>query len=144
MVPDFREEHERVRERFGCGRAGEPVPEVDPSDVKAVWASGQHVKKAHPEGNVAIGVGTFQSPLHARSKHHRNRVPGGDDWNASAYYARISKSFGPGQVGRNVSDSRNDLMEWMGVGNVRRGFPFDADDFIRRVREAAQVLSCPE
>jgi hypothetical protein len=27
-------------------------------------------------------------------------------------------------------------MEWMGVGIVRRGLPFDPDDFLRRVREA--------
>ena len=28
-------------------------------------------------------------------------------------------------------------MEWIGVGIVRHGLPFDAEDFIRRVREAA-------
>lgn len=28
-------------------------------------------------------------------------------------------------------------IEWIGVDVVRKGLPFDADDFIRRVREAA-------
>jgi hypothetical protein len=28
-------------------------------------------------------------------------------------------------------------MEWIGVGITRRGLPFDFDDFMRRVREAA-------
>jgi hypothetical protein len=36
MDPDI-EEQERLRELFGFGRAGEPVPQVDPSDLKAFW-----------------------------------------------------------------------------------------------------------
>ena len=39
------QEHERRRELFGFGRAGEPVPQVDPSDLKALWTLGQEVKK---------------------------------------------------------------------------------------------------
>jgi len=31
------EEQERLRELFGFGRAGEPVPQVDPSDMRALW-----------------------------------------------------------------------------------------------------------
>jgi hypothetical protein len=34
-------------------------------------------------------------------------------------------------------------MEWMGVGIVRQGPPFDFEDFMRRVREAAEDPQSP-
>jgi hypothetical protein len=34
-------------------------------------------------------------------------------------------------------------MEWMGVGIVRHGPPFDFEDFMRRVREAAEDPQSP-
>lgn len=39
---------------------GEPVPQVDPEDVKAVWKLGQEVKQDHPGGGVAIGMAIFE------------------------------------------------------------------------------------
>jgi hypothetical protein len=42
------------------GAPGEPVPQVDPEDVKAVWKLGQEVKKDHPGGGVAIGMAIFE------------------------------------------------------------------------------------
>jgi hypothetical protein len=50
------QEHERIRELFGFGPAGEPVPQVDSEDVKAVWEIGQATIKENPQRNVAIGV----------------------------------------------------------------------------------------
>ena len=38
------------------GAPGEPVPKVDPEDVKTVWKLGQEVKTDHPGGGVAIGM----------------------------------------------------------------------------------------
>jgi hypothetical protein len=38
------------------GKDGEPVPQVDPSDMKALWTLGEEVRKSHPGGGVAIGV----------------------------------------------------------------------------------------
>ena len=51
-----RAEEERLIELFGYGRAGEPVPEVDPSDLKALWALGEESRKTHPEGGTMIGM----------------------------------------------------------------------------------------
>ena len=42
------------------GSPGEPVPQVDPEDVKAVWKLGEEVKKDHPGGGVAIGMSIFE------------------------------------------------------------------------------------
>ena len=41
------------------GALGEPVPQVDPEDVRAVWKLGQEVKKDHTGVNVGIGVEIF-------------------------------------------------------------------------------------
>jgi hypothetical protein len=55
------EEQERLRELFGFGRAGELVPQVDPSDLKALWNLGQDTRKTHPDGGVAVGVNLMQA-----------------------------------------------------------------------------------
>jgi hypothetical protein len=137
MDSDAQQEHERIRERLGCGRAGEPVPEVDPSDVKAVWDVGQEVKKTHPGCNVGIGVEVFK----AHCKPGANIM-------ATTYRANMIAMLQlvtPELVNPLVQDKLDAVfqtaatipMEWMGVGIPRRGLPFDADEFVRRVREAA-------
>jgi hypothetical protein len=130
-------EQERLRELFGFGRPGEPVPQVDPGDVKAVWEVGQESVKEHPQGSVAIGVEIFR----------RACKPGA---NVPAVTYRTQQIGILQLIWRDVMDpllqARLDAvfraaaeipMEWIGVGIVRHGLPFDPDDFVRRVREAA-------
>lgn len=118
----------QIRKMF-WGEAGKPVPEVDPSDIRAAWEVGQEVKKDHPGKNVGIGVDVFQ---HA-CKPGAN-IP------AVTYRAGMTAMFL-----RHAPELKEKLdavflaaatipMEWIGEG-VREGLPFDADDFIRRVRE---------
>lgn len=135
MDPDM-EEQERIRKMFGIGRAGEPVPQVDPEDVKAVWEIGQESVKENPQGNVAIGLEIFR----------RACKPGA---NVPAVTYR-TQQIGMLQLIRpDVVDpllqakpeavfraAAEIPMEWLGVGIVRHGLPFDPDDFVRRVREA--------
>jgi hypothetical protein len=40
---------------FWGGKEGEPVPQVDPSDLKALWKLGEDMKN-NPQGRIAIGV----------------------------------------------------------------------------------------
>ena len=40
---------------FG-GNPGEPVPEVDPRDLKTVWQQARNVQTRHPGQNVATGL----------------------------------------------------------------------------------------
>ena len=61
------EEQERLSELFGFGHAGEPVPQVNPSDMKALWALGENSRKMHPEGGIAIGVKRIQLLLRVQS-----------------------------------------------------------------------------
>lgn len=128
---DQEESHE-----FG-GAPGTPVPEVDPSDVKAAWSLTQETKKAHPENVVGIGEEIFEAHC----------TPGA---NIQAIFYRANmigmlQLVMPESVNPLVQDNLDAVfqtaatipMEWMGSGIVRRGFPFDADEFVRRVREAA-------
>jgi len=129
------EEQERLRELFGFGRAGEPVPQVDPSDMKALWALGEDSRKRHPEGGVAIGVNLMQAYCKP-----------GANVTAISYRANmigILQHLAPevmdplmqGKLDAVLAAASEIPMEWIGEG-VREGWPFDADDFIRRVREA--------
>jgi hypothetical protein len=119
------------------GAAGEPVPPVDPEDVKSVWELSQEVVKEHPGQQVAIGLHGFKA-----------RCKPGTDISAVTYRAGmigILQRAAPAIMEPLINDKLDAVflaaaeipMEWLGVGIVRHGLPFDADDFLRRVREAA-------
>jgi hypothetical protein len=129
------EERERIREMFGLGRAGEPVPQVDPEDIKAVWKLDQEVKKDHPGLKVAIGVEIFERAC----KH-------GANVRAVTYRTQhigMLQLILPDLMDPLLQDKPEAVfraaaeipIEWMGVGIVRDGLPFDLEDFVRRVRE---------
>jgi hypothetical protein len=130
-------EHERIREMFGLGRAGEPVPEVDPADVKAVWEVGLDSAKHHPEGGIAIGVEIFK----------RACKPGADVPAVTYRTQQLSmlKMIRPDVMDPLLQNKPEAVfkataeipLEWLGLGIVRGGLPFDPDDFLRRVNEAA-------
>jgi hypothetical protein len=123
-------------QEFG-GAPGTPVPQVNPSDVKAAWVLTQETKKEHPENVVGIGEEIFEAHC----------TPGA---NIQAIFYRANmigmlQLVMPELVKPLVQDKLDAVfqtaatipMEWMGEGIVRRGFPFDTEDFVRRVREAA-------
>jgi hypothetical protein len=133
---DDNAEQQRLMDLFGYGRAGEPVPVVDPEDVKVVWEIGQESVKDHPQGNVAIGMEIFR-----RACKPAANVP------AVTYRTGqigILKLIQPDVIDPLLHDKLEAVfraaaeipMEWIGAGG-RRGLPFDPDDFVRRVREAA-------
>jgi len=132
------EEHERIRKLFGFGGAGEPVPTVDPEDVKAVWELFSDFEREHPGRPGAVGIEIFK----------RACSPGADI-QAIIYRTQmmwVVRHASPEALAPWTKDDRLDdavfraiaetPMEWMGVGVPRQGLPFDADDFIRRLREA--------
>lgn len=122
---------------FG-GKPGEPVPQVDPEDVKAAWELGRNVQKRHPGQQVAIGWQIFE----------RTCKPGADI-RAVTYRASVLgllRHAAPEVLEPWTKEDQLEAvifraaaqvpMEWMGFGIVRQGFPFDFEDFMRRVREA--------
>jgi hypothetical protein len=130
------EEQEPFPELFGFGRPGDPVPEVDPSDMKALWTFGDEVIKDYPETKVAIGVDILESLCKP-----------GANIAAISYRTQMVRLFQrifPEVMDPLIKDkldavieAASDIpMEWVGRG-FREGLPFNADEFVRRVRDAA-------
>ncbi|PYV71377.1 MAG: hypothetical protein DMG96_28940 [Acidobacteria bacterium] len=115
------------------GNVGEPVPEVDPKDVQSVWKMQREIEERNPGQQVATGV----SLLKAVCK---------PDTNVEAVSYRASQLFllriiAPEQWAQLTSDGQPTdsvfaaaakvPMEWMGVGIVRQGPPFNFEEFLR-------------
>jgi len=121
--------------QFG-GKPGEPVPAVDPDDLKSVWQIG---KDAETHGAKAVGDVIFKQAC----------KPGAD---ATAVFYRASSiwmltQIAPELLVRFTRDGQPDdavfraaakvSAEWMGVGIVREGPPFDVNEFLRLCDEGA-------
>ena len=122
---------------FG-GSAGEPVPEVDPQDLKTIWHEGRDLQARHPGQNVATGVDLMKAIC----------KPGA---NVQAVWYRSSmiwvlNQFAQGQLAPWVKDEQvSDAvfqtmaklpMEWVGHAE-RKGLPFDVEEFFLRLREGS-------
>ena len=117
-------------------KAGGPVPEVDPADIKSAWQLYEDVAKRHPGKQVGI----------ARAGVEAVCTPGA---NVSAVcYRRAMLQVLVSNLGEQLEswtrDGRLDAalfcaaaktrMEWMSVGVEREGLPLDVEEFLRRVR----------
>ena len=113
--------------QFG-GKAGEPVPRVNPDDLKAAWKLSQDCG-----ANVATGADLLRQV----------RKPGAD---IAALGYRVAMldlltKLAPEKLEPWSKDGRLDdaalsaaarvQLEWMGVGITRQGWPFDVDEFVR-------------
>ena len=126
------------------GAPGAPVPEVDAEDVKAVWELGRDIEKRHPvkAGELrayAIGIEVFKAACKPGANIpavlYRGTMLGMLIRRAQEQLARWLKEGNPDDaIFRAIAQVP---MEWMGMGVVRNGLPFDIEDFIRRVGEAA-------
>jgi len=120
---------------FG-GKPGERVPEVDPEDLKTIWQEGRDLQARHPGQHVAISLEVMKAVCQ----------PGAD---VQAVFYRSSMIFMLNQFAREqlapwvkdeqVSDAifrtmATIPMEWIGH-TEGEGFPFDAEDFFRRLKE---------
>jgi hypothetical protein len=98
-------------------------------------ALGEETRKRHPEGRVAIGANLMQA--HCK--------PGANVMAISYRASMIGmlQHLDPEVMDPLMRDKLDAVlaaaseipMEWIG-GGVRKGWPFDPDDFVRRVREA--------
>lgn len=121
---------------FG-GAPGEPVPEVDPEDLKGLWQLQREVEAQHPGQQVAIGSEV--------AKHYCRP---GADMQAVGYRSSflwlmsriLPEQFAPfttdGQpIAAAFSAAAKVPAEWMGVGIVRDSLPFDVNEFLRLCAE---------
>jgi hypothetical protein len=126
---------------FG-GEPGEPVPAVDPDDVKTVWQIGRDVQASHPGQQVAVGVDVM-----------KHACKPGADIEAVCYRASLlwmTTQTAPEHLERFTRDGQPDdavfraaakvPAEWMGVGIVREGPAFDVNEFLRLCDEKTQAI----
>jgi hypothetical protein len=146
-VPLNRWINKQVREEapplFG-GKAGEPVPEVDPEDLKRVWQVYDVVKKEHPGEQFAIDQLVIQQTCkpgaNVRAVSYRAGLLGLILMPIVEGRTIAGEKLAPwikdGQLDDAVFHAAAQVpMEWMGVGIVTQGPPFDVDELVRRVRE---------
>jgi len=125
--------------KFG-GEPGEPVPEVDPEDIKSIWREQQELQARFPGEQVATGMGWGEQLC----------TPGANI-QAVGYRTTLiwmMTQFAPEQIAPFLqNDQPTDgvfraaakvPLEWMGVGIVRQGPPFDMNEFVRLCGEKLQ------
>jgi hypothetical protein len=118
--------------KFG-GEPGEPVPEVDPDDLRAVWEQGRDLQVRHPGQHVATGLYALQSickpGADIRVVAYRASMLSLITTFAAEHLAPWTKE---GQLDEAVFHAAAKVrMEWMGVGIIRQDFPVDMDGFLR-------------
>jgi hypothetical protein len=120
------------------GAPGEPVPQVDPEDVRAVWKLGQDVKKDHPGVEVAIGMALFEAACKPGAEVKAVVYRANHMWILQFMLPGIFEPWTKdGELTEPVFRAAAQVpMEWMAVGVVRHRLPFDADDFMRIVAPA--------
>jgi hypothetical protein len=117
------------------GRAGEPVPVVDPVDIQLVWKAQQELEKRFPRsefGLVAVAGGKSPCSEGAdvaavgyRTAFLNLMIP---------YSPEIAAHVKDGQLGESLCRAIAEIpMEWIGEKG-REGLPFDEKEFILRLR----------
>ena len=118
-------------------KPGEPVPEVDPSDIKATWNLHRDAAARHSGKQFAIGNSVVEhvckpgADIHAvRTRTARLAII------VDVFREQLAPWIRNGELDdvifRAVAQTP---MKWMEIGVVLEGLPFDAEDFLRRVSE---------
>jgi len=127
--------------QFG-GKPGEPVSEVDPADVKIVWQVQKDAKDPVHGMGAAVGAALIRQTC----------TPGADI--AAVGYRTMNpqmmNQIAPEQLARFMRDGEPQEsvfraaakvpVEWMGVGIVRQGPPFDVNEFLRLCGEKTEAV----
>jgi hypothetical protein len=143
------ETREFITRQFGFGAAGTPVPEVDPADTRAIYDYQRELLKDCPSG------------CFTGMEIYKQICKPGSDVMATVYRMQ---QFGVlkmvvSQLSESAHESVDEFkrlvplldehpdavcrvtatlpMEWMGVGVPHKGLPFDLNEYLRRIEEAA-------
>lgn len=114
------------------GKPGEPVPVVEPADLKRLWAYAQELRARYPSGGMATGIDVLKhmcSPgADIRAVSYRSTM--------LSMLALMLESAWPGGQPSEAAFEVAAQMEltWMDVGVPHRGLPFDVGRFLGEVR----------
>lgn len=119
--------------RFG-GEAGQPVPEVDPEDLKALWKQGRELQARHPGQHVAIGFDAMKAVCKPGANAEAIWYRSSMIWVLSQF---AQEQIAPWIKDEEVSDAVFRVMaaiplEWVGH-TEREGLPFDFEEVCRRL-----------
>ena len=132
MLRKRKEAKEKFVKEELIGIPGAPVPTVDPADLQALWRYTLELRAQYPNG----GVGTDINAL-------KNLLSPGADTRAVAYRSSmlwllemmLESAWPGGQLSESAFKvaARMEL-QWVPVGGLRKGFPFDLERFIAEVQ----------
>jgi hypothetical protein len=114
------------------GKAGDPVPVVDPADMKKLWTYSQELRAKYPNGGVATGIEVL-----------KHMCSPGADTRAVSYRCMMLgllemmlETAWPGGQPSEAAFKVVSRMElrWMAVGVPQKGLPFDLESFLAEVR----------
>lgn len=150
--------------QFFEGKSGDPVPEVDPDDLKTVWAMYREVHERHgqdvaidisliaasckPNANVqatTYRAGQLLFAIHfipeQYAKAHEQKL-----LDNAAYEAALGQLL-PAELSDRIRQGQLDggffraaakvSMKWMGTGVIHNGLPFSVDEFMRLYQRRA-------
>ena len=133
--------HRETREPrpFG-GKSGEPVPTVDPEDVKTVWQIKKDADARHPGENVGVGIDVMMRACGPGTNIESVCYRAGFLWMMS-YIAPEDPRFTRDRQPDEAVFRAAALVPavWMGVGIQRPTLPFDVSEFLRLCGEVNQI-----
>ena len=123
------------------GKPGEPVPTVDPEDLKTLWQIAKDADARHPGKKVVIGIELIRRACKPGTNIEAVSYREGFLWMMS-FLAPEDPRF---RGNRKPDDAvfRAAAMvaaEWMGAGIVRQSPPFDVTEFLRLCGEENQTV----
>ena len=120
---------------FG-GNAGEPVPEVDPQDIKTLWHEGHDLQAKQSGKQVAMGSELIKAVCkpgaNIQAVWYRSRMI----WVLNQFpQEQLAPWVKNEQVSEAVFQTMATIpMKWV-WHSEREGFPFDVEEFFRRLRQ---------
>jgi hypothetical protein len=125
--------------KFG-GEPGEPVPEVNPEDIKATWQFQREIEARNPGQQVATGMGLVEQLCSPGANIPAVGYRAALIWMMTQFEPeKIAPFLQNGQPTDGVFRAAAKVpMEWMGAGIVRQGLPFDPNEFVRLCGEESQ------
>ena len=129
---------------FG-GNPGEPVPEVDPEDVKAIWQETRDRQARHPGQNVATGFGRMKAickpGANVQAVWYRSTMI----WLLNRF---AQEQLAPWVKDEQVSDAvfrtmATIPMQWA-VHTPQEGLSINVEEFFHRLREQGLPIDVEE
>src|SRR5579864_596535 len=120
---------------FG-GSPGEPVPEVEPEDLKTIWQMARDLQARHTDQHVAIGFEAMKAVCKPGANTQAVSYRSSMIWVLNQFaQEQLASWVEDGEISDAVFRTMATIpMQW--IGHIEReGLPFDVEGFFRELRE---------